>query len=169
MKKGKVPLMSDATRSRLEKYFFEETDLFLNKTRLCDDSEIALKNVCHAVMWACSLDEYYQKAYSSGYESFRKTDSSSDSVLGIRYARNRSIHQFTQVLNISDGMQFPGTFPITFFEIKWKPISELPPPDKKHPQEKLRHAYEVVLESQPIRQAFEVMKMYFERARNAFP
>lgn len=153
---------SSLTKNRLHNFFNEEVKNYLLTTRMGNDPEVALKNVGYTILWACALDEFYQKTHSD-YEVTRKKASDSNVIAGIRYARNRAIHQFTQLLYITDGAEFPISFPITFFEIRWKANSDLPMPDKKFKQTKLEMSYINYLENKSVQHTFQDLINYFER------
>ena len=155
------------TIERLNKFFKEEVNNFLEVTRLDSNPEITLKSVGHTILWACALDECYKKTYIN-YENIRNNDNKSEVVAGIRYARNRAIHQFTQLLYISEGATFPARFPIPFFEIKWKQVSELPKPDKGYQNKALEDCYVQHLENKPVRYIFEDLRDYFERIEQIY-
>lgn len=162
MNKGSIP-----TQERLNNFFNEEVNNYLENTRLNNNPEVTLKSVGHTILWACALDEFYKKQYSN-YESLRKSDQKSEIVAGIRYARNRAIHQFTQLLYITEGAEFPALFPIPFFEIRWKEVADLPVPDKGHENKNLEEFYIKHLENKPVRHAFEDLKGYFERIESTY-
>jgi hypothetical protein len=162
MNKGLV-----ATQERLNNFFDEEVDDYLMNTRLNDNPEVTLKSVGHTILWACALDEFYKKKYPN-YESLRKSDLKSEVVAGIRYARNRAIHQFTQLLYITDGAELPALLPMPFFEIRWKEVADLPVPDKGYENRELEAFYTKHLENKPVRHAFEDLKEYFERMESAY-
>ena len=85
-----------ATKKRLNSFFVEEVNNFLQVACLDNNREIALKSIGHIILWAYALDEFYKKSYLN-YDSFRKGNIKSEVVKGIRYARNRafiSLHSF---------------------------------------------------------------------------
>lgn len=155
------------TQERLNNFFNEEVDNYLINARLNNDPEVTLKSVGHTILWACALDEFYKKKYPN-YESLRKSDQKSEIVAGIRYARNRAIHQFTQLLYITEGAELPALLPMPFFEIRWKEATNLPLPDKGHKNEGLEKCYTKHLENKPVRHAFEDLKGYFERMESVY-
>lgn len=150
------------TQERLNKFFLEEVDNFLNKTRLDNCKDKAMKNASQVILWACSLDEFYKKNYSN-YKEFKQKDELSGVIDGIRYGRNRAIHQFTQLLYITDGAAFPLSLPSPFFEVRWDSIENLPLPDKGYENKKLEKSYFEYLEKKPIRFTFGEIKDYFNR------
>lgn len=150
------------TQERLNKFFLEEVDNFLNITRLDTCKDKALKNASQVILWACSLDEFYKKNYLD-YKEFKQKDKLSGVIDGIRYGRNRAIHQFTQLLYISAGGSLPLSLPAPLFEIRWDAVENLPLPDKGYEQKNLEKSYSKYLEKKPIRFTFEAIKDYFQR------
>jgi len=143
-----------------------EVDQYFSSIRLQDDVEIALKSVGQALLWACSLLEYYTKNLN-GYMEFRDNDKASGVVKGIRYARNRVLHQFIQLLHITGGATLPAILPAPFFEIEWKPFEELPEPDKGFKNEELAESYRNHLENTPVRFTFDELSSFFRRLNEA--
>ena len=80
-----------AQKKRLNSFFVEEVNRFLQVARLNNNREIALKSVGYTILWACPLDEFYKKSYLN-YDSCWKGDIKLEIVKGIRYARNIAIH-----------------------------------------------------------------------------
>ena len=52
-----------SAKKRLNSFFVEEVNSFLQVARLNNNREIALKSVGHTILWACPLDEFYKKSY----------------------------------------------------------------------------------------------------------
>lgn len=156
--------MSDdyiSTRRRLEQFYREEVETYLSQIRFQDQTDPALKTVSHALLWACALMEFHKN--TPGYENFRDADPVHEVVASIRYARNRALHQFTQLLKITSGGALPALLPAPFFEIEWRQLSELPPPDAGFESPQLAMAYEKRLQDCPVRCTFEALEGFFER------
>jgi len=153
------------TKDRLNKFFNEEVDNFLMATRLDRNSDVALKSVGHTILWACALDEFYKKSYPDSYDEICKQDEEFEIVEGVRYARNRAVHQFPQLLYIADGAALPAFLPLPLFEIKWRSVTDLPKPDKGYEHKELQAFYITHLENKPVRHTMQALKNYFERIR----
>lgn len=98
--------------------------------------------------WTASIDEWLGE-HRTDWAAAR---SRSDTLLGVRYARNRVQHQWADAMKLDgSGGQFPLTFPITFYEWRWREESELPPPPREHENPKGEAAYEATLAGEPIR------------------
>jgi len=154
-------------RIRLDQYIHEEMDEYMNSARFEGNEVKAFKVVGQALLWVCSLDEFYLKNCRE-YEEFRRDDDSSSVIKGIRYARNRALHQFTQLLFITEGAELPAELPMPLFEIRWRLASDLPEPDQGYWNEKLEQCYKDSLQNQSVRFTFDSLRGYFERASNAF-
>jgi len=149
-------------RTRLERFYREEVEFFRATDRLSRDTASALKRVCHALLWACALMEFH-KTNTAGYVAFRDSDPAAGVIAGVRYGRNRAIHQFPQLLQITEGAQFPIKFPAPFFEISWRPRSDLPAPDPGRDDPVLADEYERNLQGLPVRFTFDALDQFFER------
>ena len=147
-------------RTRLERFYREEVESFRATDRLSRDTASALKTVCHALFWACALMEFHKKN-TAGYVAFRDSDPAAGVIAGVRYGRNRAIHQFPQLLQITEGAQFPIKLPAPFFEISWRLRSDLPPPDPGH--DDLADEYERNLQGRPVRFTFDTLDQFFGR------
>lgn len=151
-------------RARLERFLTEELDLHDAETRFADHEEDALKAVCHALLWICSLDEFHRKAAGTSYEEARDADECGRYVRALRYARNRALHQFPQLLSVTDGgARLPALLPAPFFEIEWKRLAELPPPDPGRKDPIGERLYEELLADNPVRFAFDAVRDWFRR------
>jgi hypothetical protein len=153
------------TKNRLHKFLEEEISLFFEKSRFDANPEITIKNVSQIILWVCALDEFYKKSDGDNYSNFLKGKSSSEILKGVRYARNRAIHQFTQLLYISAGAELPATLPFPLFEIRWKSVNELPSPDKGYKNKELENHYLTHLENKAVKYTFESLKVLFEQIK----
>ena len=152
-------------RALLERFFEEEFQLF-ETARHTPDSDAGLKSVCHAIIWACCLDEFHVKQ-TPNYVTWVAQQTEAGALSGLRFARNRAIHQFTPLLEVTGGVSFPLTLPCAFFEINWLPRASLPPPDPKHAISKkfLAQAtdYDTLLANSPVRFTLDAVAELFQR------
>ena len=165
--------MNSADALRLEASLKKQIDMFSN-LRMDPDPKASLETVCHALVWACSLDEWHEKnAFAKNstpggrdaYRNMRDSDACGKYMLGIRYARNRSVHQFADVLKVVGGACFPISFAAPLFEILWRPIIELPTADPKYVSPTNEAAYRQHLEETPVRFALDALKHFFGQIR----
>ena len=152
-------------RALLERFFEEEFQLF-EAARHTPDSDAGLKSVCHAIIWACCLDEFHVKQ-TPNYATWLLQQTEARALSGLRFARNRAIHQFTPLLQVTGGASFPLRLPSAFFEIKWRPRATLPPPDPKHALGKkfaVQAAdYDTLLANSPVRLTLGAVAALFPR------
>ena len=154
--------LDTTTRDRLESAYLEEVTNYISSTRLEHHEEQALKAVGQSLLWSCALIEFYRKGISD-YNIYLQSHPSRDLVKGIIYSRNRVLHQFIQLVFITDdGAAFPIILPAPFFEIRWKPLKALPLPDKGFEDVKRAKCYEDNLENIPIRFTFEKLTQFFK-------
>jgi hypothetical protein len=147
-------------RQRLERFFREEVDHYLQRVRYEGDEEACLKSIAHTMLWACALDEHHAKTNETAYLHWREAQPSCGTLLGIRCARHRALHQAANFLRTVGGMCFPIEFPAPVFEITW--VTELPPADKRHSNRKSHiaecEAYRQHLAGKPVRFAMHDLR-----------
>ena len=89
-----------------------------------------------ALNWAVALDDRAAKHWAPegevlGYD-WRERVSHAGVMGGVRFARNSVHHQWSDALALDrGGFTFPMTFPMVFFEWRWRPAAELPEPDRR--------------------------------------
>lgn len=149
----------------LERFLREELDRYDDDVRMNDHEDDALKAVCQALLWICALDEFHRKqADTAGrnYNAARDADPAGRFVRALRYARNRAVHQFTQLVETREcGVDLPAEFPIQLFEIVWRRADDLPRPERPDPPgEKL---FRTLLEGEPVHLGFNASREWFSR------
>lgn len=120
------------------------------------DAAPAFIALFEALNWAVALDERAAERWTPegqplGY-AWRERVRGAHLMQAVRFARNGVHHQWSDALERNDGgMSFPMTFPLVFFEWRWRPLAELPPspPTKRLPEE--QEAYRSWLEGKPAR------------------
>ena len=84
--------------------------------------------------WAVALDDRVRAHWAPEGKplnwSWRVRVRGGEVLRGLRWARNGVHHQWSDALVPSEGLQFPVTFPLGFFEWVWRPAAELPVLDK---------------------------------------
>lgn len=154
-------------RDRLEAFFAKDVETYYSHTRHVEQEDDALKAVCQAIMWACALDEFRAKPTSPAslaYKSFRASDPAGQQMRGVRYARNRALHQAAELVKVIGGAVFPVPLAAPFFEIVWRTTIELPPPDASHLDPAGETIYIRSLQDQPVRFALDALADFFKRA-----
>jgi|GEM_PF-6299250 len=151
----------------LADYFFREQQRLFGASRRTDDGFNVLQDACHAILWACALDEALARVYGAPYEAFRTGHEAARVIDGVRYARNRVAHQFQVVLEVTSGASFPAELPIVFFEYRWRPSADLPEPDRAG-QDGRRASYDAMVAGVPAYRTLRVLEAFFADAHSAF-
>jgi hypothetical protein len=87
--------------------------------------------------WAVALDERVRKRWCPegkplGWE-WREYVHGAEVMSGIQYVRNSVHHQWSDALELDHGRRgYPRTYPVVFFEWRWRLASDLPLPEKRH-------------------------------------
>jgi hypothetical protein len=88
-----------------------------------------------ALNWAVALDDRARKHWTPegkplGF-GWRERVTNADVMGGVRFARNSVHHQWSDALVLDrGGFTFPLTFPMVFFEWRWRSASEFPEPER---------------------------------------
>jgi hypothetical protein len=107
--------------------------------------------------WACALEERLRETAPDGEPAFQqRRDADADGVVleGLRFVRDRHIHQLV-VSAVRDSADFFSTFPPQLSAgIVWRSVDEIPEPSdalrkKKYHYVARRTAYEDHLQNQP--------------------
>lgn len=138
------------------------------KTR---DPTAAFLPLFEALNWAVALDDRARKHWTPagqplGWE-WRKKVRDAEIIQGVRFARNRVHHQWSDALELDErGRSYPKTYPVVFFEWRWRPAHELPKPDDQHHNDPDgEETYRQMLEGEPARVTLErlIEVFYFLR------
>ena len=131
-------------------FFTYEYDAFMKYERMEDDAMVALKRAVQIILWASILHEIVQKDKSL----FATLNAEEKEYLsGLRWVRNRALHQIPYLLKIEPGAQMPIELPSPFFEFIWRSPHEILPPDDKHSKAQKEHerSYKALYENTPVR------------------
>lgn len=95
------------------------------------DASAAYIPLFEALNWAVVLDDRTREHWAPDGEvlgwSWRARVPGAEVMAGVRFARNRAHHQWSDALRFdTSGFQFPMTFPLAFSEWVWRPADELP-------------------------------------------
>jgi hypothetical protein len=108
------------------------------------EPEPAFHALFEALSWAVSIDELLK--FPSQVE-----------LRGLRFARHRVHHQWADALRLDEGgFSFPMTFPLVFFEWRWRLATELP----KGRDDRGREEYETHLAGRPARVTLRAVDEY---------
>jgi hypothetical protein len=115
-----------------------------------------------ALNWAVSLDERAGEHWAPEGEvlgfGWRERVRGAHLMQAVRFVRNSIHHQWSDALELDEsGRAFPKTFPVVFFEWRWRALSDLPPgrvqkSEKIKPRQAAEEAaYQETLEGKPAR------------------
>jgi hypothetical protein len=116
--------------------------------------------------WAVTLDERIAKQWEPdgkplGWDWRDHVGHGAQIMGGVRFARNSVHHQWSDVVRLDNsGFTFPKTFPLVFFEWRWRPTGELPEPDQK-PRADDRAIYQQQMEGRPVRHCLDALNGAF--------
>jgi hypothetical protein len=111
--------------------------------RLGQDPATAYLPLFGALNWVASIDEGLR------YPDHRD-------LRGLRFARHRVHHQWADALYVREGAAFPATFPMAFFEWRWR--RELPAGRNNRD----KPAYLQHLADQPARLTLDAVADFFD-------
>jgi hypothetical protein len=89
-----------------------------------------------ALNWAVSLDERAAKHWTRAGEplrwTWREKVRHAELLRGVRFVRNSIHHDWSDALELDErkGRTYPRTYPVVFFEWRWRAAGELPELDR---------------------------------------
>lgn len=102
------------------------------------DAELAFLPLFEALNWAVALDERIVEHWApEGKDkqpgwAWRTRVEGADVMAGVRFARNRVHHQWSDALRLDDsGFTSPLTSPLVSFEWRWRDLGDLPPGNRR--------------------------------------
>lgn len=133
------------------------TDMFEGLARAIERFDVAVKDrdpaktfipLFEMLNWAVALDDRARKRWCPEGEpldwGWREKVIGAHIMSGVRFVRNSVHHQWSDALELDEGgFGFPLTFPMVFFEWRWRPASDLPEPEKRHQDKWWREGKEV--------------------------
>ncbi len=133
------------------------------KTR---DATAAFIPLFEALNWAVALDDRAAKHWTPAGKplgfAWREWVRDAEVMRGVRFVRNSVHHQWSDALVLDEGgMSFPMTFPVVFFEWRWRPADGLPAPEKGRRDEGGEEDYRAMLEGEPARTTLETLANAF--------
>lgn len=99
--------------------------------RNLDDSYITL---VEALTWICAIDEQHVAFFGNSYTVARNADESGSIIPGVRWARDRHLHQLPITIDEDPTKFFDGSKGIVSLSagIRWRKMNELPPVPSNH-------------------------------------
>jgi hypothetical protein len=87
--------------------------------------------------WAVALDERVRTRWCPEGKplswEWRDRVNGAEIMRGVQYVRNSVHHQWSDALELDErGRSYPKSYPVVFFEWRWRPASDLPEPEKRH-------------------------------------
>jgi hypothetical protein len=131
--------------------------------------EPALIALFEALNWAVALDQRIGRHWAPDGQSLGRTWHDSPSVLNgklieaIRFARNSTHHDWSDVVRLDQGFSFPLQLPLVFFEWRWRDVTELPARARDARQ---REAYAAHLAGEPARNTLMALLESFTRVQH---
>ncbi|MGY1637576.1 hypothetical protein ACI78V_13105 [Geodermatophilus sp. SYSU D00742] len=153
-----LPLTKEAFRRAHGRF------LLAHQSRQVQDWYAALSET---LMWTCTLDELYRKQYRATYVTFRDASAYGYELPGLRWARNRAVHQVGLLLvdpvagtppDPSSGESPSG---VRLSQLVWRRADELPAAERGH--DGGRVCYEANLQGNAVRYALRRMNYFFIR------
>lgn len=120
--------------------------------------------LAEALWWAVSVDEGFELIDGDNYQQFRDAEYLGMVLRGVKYARNRTGHQRALPVEMREGMGFPVTFPMRFWDFVWLPVSKLRAPAQPDP--KGEQMYVEHLAGTAARLTLSYCASWFARAQN---
>jgi len=121
--------------------------------------------------WAVTLDErvctdWTPKGKPLGW-AWREHVIGAEILQGVRFARNRVHHQWSDALEFDDaGRRYPKTFPVVYFEWRWRPAAHLPQPaNPRYADPDGQRVYEEQLEHEIARETAQQLANVFNHLR----
>jgi hypothetical protein len=145
-----TPGPEDSRRIRLALVGFRDAKSRHHEARTVRDVDHAYTSVVEAAMWVIAINDQLTTLYSQSYESARNRDPYGAVIQGVRWARNRHAHQLPVTVDEDQTPFFGGGKGIFSLSVgmRWRKVSELPPPNPKHPDETGERMYRTHLEGQ---------------------
>lgn len=125
-----------------------------------------------ALWWTVSVDEGFEEGASNlgTFRSTRNSDADGRVLLGLRYVRDRCSHQRALAAEPGGGLSFPISFPMKFrpWTFRWRPVTELPPPNPKFNNPKLEAQYTAHLVGESAADSLDAAARWFETMRQQY-
>jgi hypothetical protein len=137
------------------------------------DATQTFVSIFEVLNWAVALDERTGKDWKPEGKllgwAWRDQVIGAHIMSGVRFARNSVHHQWSDALELDErGRSYPRTYPVVFFEWRWRPASDLPEPEERH-QDKWwkegKEVYEGHLQSKMARLTIQQLANVFNDLR----
>ncbi|CEP26154.1 Putative uncharacterized protein [Propionibacterium freudenreichii subsp. freudenreichii] len=130
-----------------------------------DPDLVRFASIGEALQWAGSLDDHWSQHYKR--QEHRTTSTCCNQTLeGLRFARNRVVHDLIITASGHDGMMFPLVFPLCFGHYEWRPARDLPlptdGPGSGKEGERQKDAYENCWQGEDVERTLDALVSHFE-------
>jgi hypothetical protein len=116
-----------------------------------------------ALNWAVALDERAAKHWTPAGEplswEWREKVQDAEIMRGVRFIRNSVHHDWSDALELAEGRAYPKSYPVVYFEWRWRAADELPEPDK--PDKHGEKVYRDLVEGKLVRDTLGVTGRVF--------
>jgi hypothetical protein len=144
----------------------------LEAARAADDSEAAFYALFESLDWAHAVDEYLARTWRPDgsvdgdpclwwelrkHRALGAGDVLADVMQGLRYARNRTHHQWADAFVETPGFSSPIGSPVRSSSWAWRPIEHLPTPSNPAKEAPGREAYARALAWRPVQHTLAVI------------
>ena len=89
------------------------------------DTDGVYCSAVESVVWACALDDILGQA-EPGYEARREADIDGRLLVGIRWARNRGVHNVLSLHEVHHGPPVYVTYPERWWDFTWLDRDRIP-------------------------------------------
>jgi hypothetical protein len=135
---------------------------FVNEGRLTREPKEAFFPIFEALTWAVALDDRLALGFSGDRTKkdwgWRRAFADGETMMGVRFVRNRVHHQWADALYLSKGRAYPKRYPVVYFEWKWR--GQLPPGRDDQGADEYRR----LLVDQPARTTLSALDRLFREA-----
>lgn len=134
----------------------------LQTARADEDVERAFFALFESLDWAHAVDDYVARVWRPDgpveeepwwewrrHPALGVGDELWDNLQGLRYARNRTHHQWADALVTTDGRTYPRVYPLRFRSWVWRDVEQLPAPSNPRKEAPGRAAYAKALAGSP--------------------
>ena len=130
------------------------------------DEAAAQRALFETLHWAVTIDdwlgEHWLPAGKKLGTKWRAWWNEAASMQGVRAARNRVHHDWAIAVRVdSGGRGYPRRYPVRYFELVWRDLSDLPSPDQPRPGQD--RAYQQHLEGKPSEVALNELAKVFQK------
>ncbi|NKE59707.1 hypothetical protein FXN61_24005 [Lentzea sp. PSKA42] len=158
-----TPLSEDVRRLEFALAGFRAARSRHEEARAARDLGSSYTSAVEATMWVIAINDQLEKLYGQSYKGARDQDTYGLVTRGVRWVRNRHAHQLPVTVDEDPTTFFGGTKGIISLNagIRWREVSELPPPDPRFPDPDGETAYRAHMEGRGTHKALAMCDLWF--------